>query len=368
MANLTYRIPIGTKSTTNTLDLAKKYGKNNSFTVIGNQENNTIIANIYGDSRVDTLQGEGGDDVFSASAYMSPYASVIVNGGTGTDYFFCIDTVDPSRLNFSRQSLTTKFSIPGADGSILNANILDTVEYLVFKDLNNKEYYFLTEDLAKNRIRQVTWQEVYCRTYGLNADWYLNGLDTYSWYHVSSGISKVLSNGQGNLTLTGTNSINGTGNSKDNIITGNAANNVLNGADGQDTLTGLSSTDAKLGRGTVDTLTGGTGNDLFVLGDSRGFFYSDGSTATSGRTDYARITDFSNGDKIQLKGAASDYLLKTGDSVSGFSGIGLYRNDGVGSGASSGWDSRDEFIALIQVQPGTSTLSLTNTSQFAYIK
>ena len=133
-------------------------------------------------------------------------------------------------------------------------------------------------------------------------------------------------------------------------------------------MTGLSSTDSTLGKGTVDILTGGTENDLFVLGNGTGFFYSDGSTTNSGRSDYARITDFANGDKIELKGSASNYILKTGDTVSTFSGVGLYRNDGTGTGASTtGLDSTDEFIALIQVQSGTTALSLTNTSQFVYI-
>ena len=166
-----------------------------------------------------------------------------------------------------------------------------------------------------------------------------------------------------NITLIGTGKT-GIGNDSANKLIGDAANNNLNGGAGQDTLIGLSSTDSTLGRATVDTLTGGTQNDLFVLGDSRGFFYSDGSTASSGRNDYARITDFSNGDRIQLKGKASDYLLKTSDSVSGLKGIGLYRNDGVGSGAAPGLDNRDEFIALIQVRSGTSILNLNNNSQF----
>ncbi|BAU64524.1 peroxidase family protein [Stanieria sp. NIES-3757] len=53
----------------------------------------------------------------------------------------------------------------------------------------------------------------------------------------------------------------------------------------------------------MDTLSGGAGGDTFVLGDSLGAFYSGSG--------YATITDFSfsQGDKIQVFGSASDYTL-----------------------------------------------------------
>ena len=213
---------------------------------------------------------------------------------------------------------------------------------------------------------------------------------------VRSSITYTLTSNVENLVLTGTGAINGTSNGLNNIITGNAAANTLNGGvgagndnlnggggndrliggngndnlngrSGADTLIGIALTDSTLGRGTIDVLTGGSENDLFILGNASGVFYSDGFTSTSGRGDYARITDYANGDRIQLKGRASDYILRSNDSISGFSGIGLYRNDGAGTGASTGWDSSDEFIALIQVQSGTSALSLTNSSQFTYV-
>lgn len=55
-----------------------------------------------------------------------------------------------------------------------------------------------------------------------------------------------------NLTLTGTNAIDGTGNALGNVLTGNAAANLLLGNAGNDTL---------IGGGGNDTLNGGTGND-----------------------------------------------------------------------------------------------------------
>ncbi|MFN5514091.1 MAG: peptidylprolyl isomerase [Cyanobacteriota bacterium] len=89
---------------------------------------------------------------------------------------------------------------------------------------------------------------------------------------LNSGVTTTLPTNVENLTLTGTNAINGTGNSLNNRILGNSANNRLNGAGGS------------------DNLTGGTGADTFI-------FRFGESTVTA----LDRITDFAIGtDKIDL--------------------------------------------------------------------
>ena len=128
-----------------------------------------------------------------------------------------------------------------------------------------------------------------------------------------------------------------------NIIEGTNRNDVLIGTSGMDQLS-AAGTSTRLGRGTIDTLTGGAGNDLFVLGDVRGRYYDDGSARSSGTSDFARITDFSSGDKLQLKGSAKDYLQGWINNLQGFSGTGIY-HDSNGNGV---LDSRDELIALVQ--------------------
>jgi Ca2+-binding RTX toxin-like protein len=74
---------------------------------------------------------------------------------------------------------------------------------------------------------------------------------------VQSSVSYTLGCNVENLTLTGTASINGTGNSCDNILVGNGGANRLSGGSGNDTLDG--------GAGN-DVLEGGTGNDTYVFG------------------------------------------------------------------------------------------------------
>jgi hypothetical protein len=128
-----------------------------------------------------------------------------------------------------------------------------------------------------------------------------------------------------------------------NEVEGTTRNDVLVGTAGKDLISGVGA-GTKLGKGTIDALTGGSGDDVFVLGDSRGRFYDDGSARSSGTSDFARITDFGSGDKLQLKGAAGDYLQGWINNLQGFSGTGIYHdsnNNGV-------LDSRDELIALVQ--------------------
>jgi hypothetical protein len=92
------------------------------------------------------------------------------------------------------------------------------------------------------------------------------------------------------------------------------------GTVGDDTITGIPDTgDLGLGASNqVDVLTGGTGADLFILGDSRGAFYTEGNSNTYGSGsygDYAIITDFNpaDGDRIQLYDDATYWIVYTSD-------------------------------------------------------
>lgn len=104
------------------------------------------------------------------------------------------------------------------------------------------------------------------------------GIDT-----VLSSVAVRLSLNVENLVLTGSEAIQGIGNSLNNVLVGNAANNKLKGKSGRDTLVG------GLGK---DILAGGFDDDTFVFR----------SIADSGVTSRARdrITDFRVGDRIDL--------------------------------------------------------------------
>ena len=101
-----------------------------------------------------------------------------------------------------------------------------------------------------------------------------------------TGSTTTLSSQYSNLTLTGTASLNGTGNALANTITGNGSNNTLSGLAGNDTL---------LGEGGNDTLTGGTGADVLTGGagtDTFRYALADSLLGTSGTPGYDKITDF----------------------------------------------------------------------------
>ncbi|MGJ5631155.1 beta strand repeat-containing protein [Nostoc sp. CALU 1950] len=78
---------------------------------------------------------------------------------------------------------------------------------------------------------------------------------------VKSSVSWVLGNNLENLTLTGTEAINGTGNSLKNILIGNSAANTLSGEGGNDSLVGGAGNDSLIGGAGNDTLDGGLGSD-----------------------------------------------------------------------------------------------------------
>ncbi|PAU57879.1 calcium-binding protein, partial [Pseudomonas sp. PICF141] len=110
---------------------------------------------------------------------------------------------------------------------------------------------------------------------------------------VRSSASWTLGANLENLTLTGSNNLNGVGNTLNNVLTGNSGNNLLNGGAGNDLLDGGAGNDLLVGSLGADTLTGGSGADRFI-------FSLISELGKGVNSDF--ITDFSNlqGDKIDL--------------------------------------------------------------------
>ncbi|MBL1211574.1 beta strand repeat-containing protein, partial [Geminocystis sp. GBBB08] len=95
---------------------------------------------------------------------------------------------------------------------------------------------------------------------------------------VQSSVTWTLGANVENLTLTGNDTINGTGNSLNNVIIGNGVANNLNGSSGNDSLDGGAGNDTLIGGDGNDTLLGGTGNDSLVGGTGNDIYVIDITT------------------------------------------------------------------------------------------
>ncbi len=84
---------------------------------------------------------------------------------------------------------------------------------------------------------------------------------------IISSLTRSLGQYQENLTLTGSDPINGTGNILANTITGNAGVNTLSGLAGGDTINANDGDDTAFGGDGNDTLNGGVGEDLLDGGN-----------------------------------------------------------------------------------------------------
>ena len=185
----------------------------------GNGSDNTIIGNdnsniLTGGAGADTLNGGLGNDTAS---YSSSNSAVIVSllanasntgGDAQGDKLSNIENITGSAHN---DTLT-------GDG---NANVLDGgagADTLTGGNGNDTYIVDNTGDVVKETDSA--------------------GVDTGGVDTIQSSVTFTLSANVENLTLTGTNVINGTGNSLDNTIIGNDNSNILTGGAGADTLNG----------------------------------------------------------------------------------------------------------------------------------
>ena len=146
------------------------------------------------------------------------------------------------------------------------------------------------------------------------------------------------------------------GYSGNDTIFGASGSDSLSGNDGNDLLIGAYVVFDDPGKGDIDTLTGGNGNDTFILGEGSRVFYDSDFMSGLGTQDYALVTDFEPGlDTIQLHGSSSDYVIG-GSGISDISGLGIYYLTG----------SNFELIGVLE-DASSFDVSLTDSSQFTYV-
>ena len=134
---------------------------------------------------------------------------------------------------------------------------------------------------------------------------------------VESSISYTLGVNVENLTLTGAASINGAGNTLNNLISGNSAANILNGKAG------------------ADTMIGGLGNDIYVVDDT-------GDTVIETSTSAAEIDRVQSSISYVLKNNFENLQLTGSNAVNGIgNALGNVITGNSGNNILSGLDGND---------------------------
>ncbi len=229
----------------------------------GNALNNVLTGN----SAANRLTGGAGNDTYIVGAGDTVVEST--NGRT--------DTVESSvthtlAANVENLTLTGSAAIKGTGNSLNNILVGNSAANTLTGGGGNDTYVVGAGDTVVESAN--------------------GGADT-----VQSSVTWTLGANVENLSLTGTGSVNGTGNSLANVITGNGAANTLSGGDGNDTLAG--------GKGN-DILNGGAGSDIFQFTRGDG---EDIVQDTSGSSDRMQFGTTINPFDLVISRQANDLRL-----------------------------------------------------------
>jgi len=258
----------------------------------GNSLNNVLIGNagnniLDGGSGIDTLVGGAGNDT-----YVVDNASEIITETTAQSSE--IDSV-LSSVSWSLGANLENLTLTGAGNINGTGNDLNNV--LIGNAGNN----VLSGGAGSDVLNGVGGSDILIGGTG-NDVYVVNDLtDKVSETStlateidtVRSSVTWVLGANLENLILADGDSINGVGNTLNNVLTGNAGNNVLDAGAGNDRLDGGAGNDVLLGGIGTDLLTGGDGADRFL-------FTALNELGKGSASD--TIADFSSlqGDKIHL--------------------------------------------------------------------
>ncbi|MCB1490875.1 MAG: M10 family metallopeptidase C-terminal domain-containing protein, partial [Rhodobiaceae bacterium] len=246
-------------------------GGDGDDTLFGQGGNDTLIGG-FGD---DLLEGGTGDDQLDGTQ-----GADRMYGGDGNDTYYVDNTGDvvfEGRTNYGGVGgfdiviSDVDFTLPGGVEKLFLS-----FDFTAIRATGNN----LTNELRGNHLNNVL-------DGGAGVDLMIGkeGNDTYVVDNAGDIVDESSGNGTDtvrssvsfdlsdfnlargnveNLTLTGTNAINGTGNALANTIHGNSAVNILQGLSGADRLYGGGGNDRIYGGSGDDYISGGTGNDVLV--------------------------------------------------------------------------------------------------------
>jgi Ca2+-binding RTX toxin-like protein len=220
-----------------------------------NGTGNTLDNVLTGNSAVNTLTGGAGNDTLDGGA-----GNDSLVGGTGNDVY----VVDSASDSVTEAASAGTDLILSAVTWTLGSNVenLRLTGTSAINGTGNTLANVITGNGGTNTLSGGTGADTLIG--GAGDDSYVvdNAGDVVTELAgegvdgVSSTVTWTLGANVEKLTLSGTSSINGTGNALNNVLTGNSGNNTLTGGAGNDTIDG--------GTGS-DTMLGGAGNDTFVV-------------------------------------------------------------------------------------------------------
>ncbi|MGB8598821.1 MAG: calcium-binding protein [Burkholderiales bacterium] len=227
----------------------------------GNALDNVLIGN----SAINTLNGGAGNDVLDGGLGADKLL-----GGTGNDIYVVDNVGDVVTENLNEGTDTVQSSITYVLGT--NLENLTLTGSAAINGTGNSVNNILIGNSANNTLDGGFGADSMAG--GLGNDTYFvdnvadvvtenlnEGIDT-----VNSSVGYTLTANVENLTLSGTGSVNATGNALDNVLTGNGSANTLDGGAGNDTIYGNAGSDTLIGGTGDDRLDGGQGSDLLVGG------------------------------------------------------------------------------------------------------
>jgi Ca2+-binding RTX toxin-like protein len=180
-----------------------------------------------------------------------------------------------------------------------------------------------------------------------------------------------------NLTLTGIDAINGTGNASNNVITGNNGNNILHGGAGTDTLIGGSGNDIYIVDSTTDIITENASGGTDTIQSSVTYTIAaanvenltlTGTTAINGTGNAGNNVITGNSGNNSLNGGDGNDTLNGGagtDTLIGGTGDDIYivdsATDTITEQASGGTDTIQSSVTLTMAT-NVENLTLTGTA------
>jgi Ca2+-binding RTX toxin-like protein len=304
--NLENLILTGTSATNGT-------GNSSKNSITGNAGNNTLD----GGAGADTLAGGTGNDTYVLDTAMD-VVTELENAGTDTVKSSISYTLG---ANLENLILSGASNINGTGNSSNNTIAGNTGNNMLDGGIGDDT---LDGGTGADRMVGGAGDDIYMVD---NASDVVTEAENAGNDTVQSSISFSLATNIEHLALTGSASINGTGNSANNTITGNAGNNILDGGAG------------------ADRMLGGAGNDTYVVDNAGDLVIEAASAGTDTVRSAISYALGSNLENLILTGTTA--INGTGNSsnnnIIGNAGNNIL-NGGLGSDTMSGGSGDDTYV------------------------